>query len=65
MRPAWEEVEALEVECEDLRAVVSRELQLPETLGSKASAYWPSEGPAANVTHSIANSLEASPRAKG
>lgn len=30
-----EEVEALEMDCEDLRVAVSRELQLPETLAAK------------------------------
>lgn len=30
-----EKVETLEMDCEDLRAVVSRELQLPETLAAK------------------------------
>lgn len=57
-----EEVEALETECEDLRAVVSRELQLPESLAGNPRSYWPAEGPAAKVTHSIANGLKTLPR---
>lgn len=60
-----EGVEALKTECEDLRAVVFSGTTTPRNPCGKTLAYWLAEGPAANVTHPIANRLEALPRPEG